>query len=38
VELLAGVLPGEVVASKGSASLRAELLKTGMGEGCGHHH
>lgn len=39
VELLAGVLPGEVVASKGSASLRAELLKSGMGEGCcGHHH
>ncbi len=39
VELLAGVLPGEVVASKGIASLRAELLKSGIGEGCcGHHH
>lgn len=33
VELLAGVLPGEVVASKGSAVLRAELLKGNMGEG-----
>lgn len=40
VELLAGVLPGEVVASKGSASLRAELLKSAFGEGCcgGHGH
>lgn len=40
VELLAGVLPGEVVASKGSAAFRAELLKTAFGEGCcgGHNH
>jgi len=40
VELLAGALPGEVVATKGSASFRAELLKTGFGEGCcgGHGH
>lgn len=38
VELLAGVLPGEVVATKGSAALRAELLKTGLGEGCGCAH
>lgn len=40
VELLAGVLPGEVVASKGSAALRAELLKNAFGEGCcgGHGH
>ena len=40
VELLAGVLPGEVVATKGSASFRAELLKSGFGEGCcgGHSH
>lgn len=40
VELLAGVLPGEVVATKGSASLRAELLKSAFGEGCcgGHGH
>lgn len=40
VELLAGVLPGEVVATKGSASFRAELLKSSFGEGCcgGHGH
>jgi cobalt-zinc-cadmium efflux system membrane fusion protein len=40
VELLAGVLPGEVVATKGSAALRAELLKSAFGEGCcgGHGH
>lgn len=35
VELLAGVLPGEVVVTKGSAALRAELLKADLGEGCG---
>jgi cobalt-zinc-cadmium efflux system membrane fusion protein len=33
VELLAGVLPGEVVAVKGSAVLLAELLKGKLGEG-----
>jgi cobalt-zinc-cadmium efflux system membrane fusion protein len=33
VELLAGVLPGEVVAAKGSAVLQAELLKGKLGEG-----
>ncbi len=33
-ELLAGVLPGEVVVSKGSAVLRGELLKGNLGEGC----
>ena len=40
VELLAGVLPGEVIATKGSAAFRAELLKSGFGEGCcgGHAH
>lgn len=32
-ELLAGVLPGEVVVTKGSAALRAELLKSSLGEG-----
>lgn len=32
-ELLAGVLPGEVVVTKGSAALRAELLKANLGEG-----
>ncbi len=38
VELLAGALPGEVVATKGSASFRAELLKAGFGEGCCGNH
>jgi len=33
-EVLAGVLPGEVVAAKGSDVLRAELLKNSLGEGC----
>jgi membrane fusion protein, heavy metal efflux system len=33
VELLAGVLPGKVVAAKGSAVLQAELLKGKLGEG-----
>jgi cobalt-zinc-cadmium efflux system membrane fusion protein len=33
VELLAGVLPGEVVATSGSAVLKAELLKASLGEG-----
>jgi cobalt-zinc-cadmium efflux system membrane fusion protein len=33
VELLAGVLPGEVVVTKGSAALRGELLRGNLGEG-----
>ncbi len=33
-EVLAGVLPGEVVAAKGSDVLRAEMLKNNLGEGC----
>ncbi|VTR92383.1 Secretion protein HlyD OS=Rhodopirellula sp. SWK7 GN=RRSWK_02562 PE=4 SV=1: HlyD_2 [Gemmata massiliana] len=33
-EIIAGVLPGEIVAMKGSAALRAELLKNNLGEGC----
>jgi len=33
-EVVAGVLPGEVVATKGSDVLRAELLKNSLGEGC----
>jgi membrane fusion protein, heavy metal efflux system len=33
-EIIAGVLPGEVVATKGSDMLRAELLKNNLGEGC----
>jgi cobalt-zinc-cadmium efflux system membrane fusion protein len=32
VEVLAGVLPGEVVATKGSAVLQAELLRSKLGE------
>jgi cobalt-zinc-cadmium efflux system membrane fusion protein len=32
-EIIAGLLPGEVVAVKGSAALRAELLKGRLGEG-----
>jgi multidrug efflux pump subunit AcrA (membrane-fusion protein) len=34
-EIIAGVLPGEVVASKGSDVLRGALLKSKLGEGCG---
>jgi cobalt-zinc-cadmium efflux system membrane fusion protein len=37
VELLAGVLPGEVVASKGSNVLLAQLLRSNLGAGCGCH-
>jgi hypothetical protein len=33
-EIIVGVLPGEVVATKGSDVLRAELLKNNLGEGC----
>jgi len=33
-EILAGVLAGEVVATKGSDVLRAQLLKNNLGEGC----
>jgi membrane fusion protein, heavy metal efflux system len=33
-EIIAGVLPGEVVAARGSDVLRAELLKNNLGEGC----
>jgi cobalt-zinc-cadmium efflux system membrane fusion protein len=32
-EIIAGLLPGELVASKGSATLRAELLRGNLGEG-----
>lgn len=32
-EVIAGVLPGEVVATKGSAALRAQLLRGNLGEG-----
>lgn len=37
VELLAGVLPGEVVATKGSSVLLAQLLRNNLGAGCGCH-
>ncbi|MBS0205787.1 MAG: efflux RND transporter periplasmic adaptor subunit [Planctomycetes bacterium] len=37
IELLAGVLPGEVVASKGSNVLLAQLLRGNLGAGCGCH-
>lgn len=37
VELLAGVLPGEVVATKGSPVLLAQLLRSNLGAGCGCH-
>jgi multidrug efflux pump subunit AcrA (membrane-fusion protein) len=32
-EIIAGLLPGEVIATKGSAVLRAELLKGNLGAG-----
>jgi cobalt-zinc-cadmium efflux system membrane fusion protein len=32
-EVAAGLLPGEIVATKGSGALRAELLKNNLGEG-----
>lgn len=37
VELLAGVLPGEVIATKGSNVLLAQLLRSNLGAGCGCH-
>ena len=37
VELLAGVLPGEVVATRGSNVLLAQLLRGNLGAGCGCH-
>ena len=37
VELLAGALPGEVIATKGSAVLLAQLLRSNLGAGCGCH-
>jgi cobalt-zinc-cadmium efflux system membrane fusion protein len=38
VELLAGALPGEVVATEGSNVLLAQLLRSTLGGGCGDHH
>ncbi len=37
VELLAGVLPGEVVATKGSPVLLAQLQRSNLGAGCACH-
>jgi membrane fusion protein, heavy metal efflux system len=37
VELLAGALPGEVVATQGSTVLLAQLLRSNLGAGCGCH-
>lgn len=37
VELLAGALPGEVIATKGSPVLLAQLLRSNLGAGCGCH-
>lgn len=36
-EIIVGVLPGEIVATTGSAVLRAQLLKNNLGAGCGCH-
>ena len=37
VELLAGVLPGEVVATQGSNVILSQLLRSNLGAGCGCH-
>lgn len=37
VELLAGALPGEVVATQGSSVLLAQLLRSNLGAACGCH-
>jgi len=37
-EIIAGLLPGEVIASKNSAVLAAQLLKSNLGAGCGCAH
>ena len=37
-EIIAGLLSGEVVATKGSEALRVELLKGNLGAGCGCAH
>lgn len=37
VELLAGVLPGEIIATKGSSVILAQLLRSSLGAGCGCH-
>jgi cobalt-zinc-cadmium efflux system membrane fusion protein len=37
IELLAGALPGEVVATEGSSVIMAQLLRSNLGAGCGCH-
>jgi membrane fusion protein, heavy metal efflux system len=37
-EILAGVWPGEVIATKGGGVLRSQLLKASLGAGCTCHH
>jgi membrane fusion protein, heavy metal efflux system len=37
-EIIVGLVPGEVIASKNSVVLEAQLLKGNLGAGCGHHH
>jgi cobalt-zinc-cadmium efflux system membrane fusion protein len=37
VEILAGALPGEVIATKGSNVLLSQLLRSNLGAGCGCH-
>lgn len=37
-EIIAGLLPGEVIASKNSSVLAAQLLKSNLGAGCGCTH
>ena len=37
VELLAGALPGEVIATQGSNVLLSQLLRSNLGAGCGCH-
>ena len=36
-EIVAGVLPGELVVTQGSGTLLAELLRGNLGEGCACH-
>ncbi|MDR2439775.1 MAG: efflux RND transporter periplasmic adaptor subunit [Planctomycetaceae bacterium] len=38
IEILAGVLPGEVIVTKGSNVLLAHLLRNNLGEGCCAEH
>jgi cobalt-zinc-cadmium efflux system membrane fusion protein len=37
-EIIAGLLPGEVIVTAGGDLLRTELLRNNLGEGCGHCH